>query len=155
MLHNIVLSWTVFFGVLAAILETLGLKNHCYEARTLSAVIIAVWSVCPLGLSQLVDRSDCGCGWLCLFSDTEAISRPVFEKADVIAAQKKTGRMQPEISCVIISTEHGEKDRNRFCLNRRAVKQQKIQPLQLCFFSTSPFREILPATDPTSALTMP
>lgn len=44
MLHNIVLILLglVLFGVLAAILETLGLKNHPYVARTLSAVIIAV-----------------------------------------------------------------------------------------------------------------
>jgi hypothetical protein len=44
MLHNIVLILLglVLFGVLAAILETLGLKNHPYVARTLSAIIIAV-----------------------------------------------------------------------------------------------------------------
>jgi len=44
MLHNIVLILLglVLFGVLAAIFETLGLKNHPYVARTLSAVIIIV-----------------------------------------------------------------------------------------------------------------
>jgi hypothetical protein len=44
MVHNIILILLglVLFGVLAAILETLGLKNHPYVARTLSAVIIAV-----------------------------------------------------------------------------------------------------------------
>ena len=44
MLHNIalILLGLILFGLLAAILETLGLKNHPYVARTLSAVIIAV-----------------------------------------------------------------------------------------------------------------
>jgi hypothetical protein len=44
MLHNVVLILLglVLFGVLATILETLGLKNHPYVARTLSAIIIAV-----------------------------------------------------------------------------------------------------------------
>jgi hypothetical protein len=44
MLHNIllILLGLVLFGVVAAILETLGLQNHPYVARTLSAVIIAV-----------------------------------------------------------------------------------------------------------------
>jgi hypothetical protein len=44
MLHNIVLILLglVLFGVLAAIFETLGLKNHPFVARTLSAVTIAV-----------------------------------------------------------------------------------------------------------------
>ena len=44
MLHNIVLILLglALFGVLATILETLGLKNHPYVARTLSALIIIV-----------------------------------------------------------------------------------------------------------------
>jgi hypothetical protein len=44
MLHNIILILLglLLFGVLAAIFETLDLKNHPYVARTLSAVIIAV-----------------------------------------------------------------------------------------------------------------
>jgi hypothetical protein len=44
MLYNIVLILLglILFGVLAAIFEALGLKDHPYVARTLSAVIIAV-----------------------------------------------------------------------------------------------------------------
>jgi len=44
MLHNVVLILLglVLFGLLATILETLGLKNHPYLARTLAAIIIAV-----------------------------------------------------------------------------------------------------------------
>ncbi len=36
---------------------------------------------------------------------------------------------------------HGAADQNRSCSNRWAEKQEKIQPLELCFFLTSPFRE--------------
>src|SRR5215470_834418 len=37
---------------------------------------------------------------------------------------------------------HGAGDQNRSCSNRWAAKQEKIQPLELCFFLTSPFREL-------------
>jgi len=33
----------------------------------------------------------------------------------------------------------GAEGQNRSCSNRWAAKQEKIQPLQLCFFLTSPF----------------
>lgn len=36
----------------------------------------------------------------------------------------------------------GAEGQNRSCSNRWAARQEKIQPLQLCFFLTSPFREL-------------
>src|SRR3974390_3198232 len=47
---------------------------------------------------------------------------------------------------------HGAEDQNRSCSNRRAAKQKKIQPLDLCFFLTSPFREQIRHEKPVSDL---
>ena len=38
---------------------------------------------------------------------------------------------------------HGAGDQNGSCSNGWAVRQEKIQPLELCFFLTSPFRELI------------
>src|SRR5215468_5569215 len=37
--------------------------------------------------------------------------------------------------------EQGAEDQNRSSSHRWAAKQEKIQPMGLCFFLTSPFRE--------------
>jgi hypothetical protein len=38
---------------------------------------------------------------------------------------------------------HGAEGQNRPCSTRWAAKQEKLQPLELCFFLTSPFRELI------------
>ena len=40
------------------------------------------------------------------------------------------------------STEHMERKENRSCSNKRAAKQEKLQPLERCFSLTSPFIEL-------------
>jgi hypothetical protein len=58
MLHNIVLILLglVLFGVLAAILETLGLKNHPYVAR-LFPRLLSPWEHTSTGVSQRSPKS--------------------------------------------------------------------------------------------------
>jgi len=36
---------------------------------------------------------------------------------------------------------HGAENQNRSCSKKWAAKQEKLQPLEWCFFLTSPFRE--------------
>src|SRR5258707_2500670 len=55
---------------------------------------------------------------------------------------KTAGRENPERWVTTPSNRAlGAEGQNRSCSNRWAAKQEKIQPLRLCFFLTSPFRE--------------
>jgi uncharacterized membrane protein len=74
-LHSIalILLGLILFGVLAAILETLGLKNHPYMARTLSAVIIAVGAYIHWGYHNWWAVLIVICIWLCLSADIKTI----------------------------------------------------------------------------------
>jgi hypothetical protein len=42
---------------------------------------------------------------------------------------------------VLSNREYGAEDQNRSCSHSWAAKQEKLQPLEACFFLTSPFIE--------------
>jgi hypothetical protein len=59
-------------------------------------------------------------------------------------AMKTASRENPQRWVVTPSSRaHGAEDQNRSCLNRWAAKQGKLQPLEWCFFLTSPFIELI------------
>jgi hypothetical protein len=58
-------------------------------------------------------------------------------------AMKTARRGTPNcLACGSGTRAHGAGDQNRSCLHEWAEKQEKFQPLELCFFLTSPFREL-------------
>jgi serine/threonine protein kinase len=57
---------------------------------------------------------------------------------------KTAGRENPKRRATVPTNRaHGAEGQNRSCSNNRAAKQEKLQPLQLCFFLTPPFIELL------------
>src|SRR4029077_4925814 len=57
---------------------------------------------------------------------------------------KTAGRENPNRGVATPSNRaHGAEGQNRPCSTRWAAKQEKLQPLELCFFLTSPFRELI------------
>src|SRR5215469_16537566 len=60
---------------------------------------------------------------------------------------KTAGRENPDPWAAKLSNRApGAEGQNRSCSFKWAEKQEKIQPLGLCFFLTSPFRELTGAT---------
>ena len=58
------------------------------------------------------------------------------------AAMKTAGRENPNRWVATPSNRaHGEAGQDRSCSFKGAAKQEKIQPTEVCFFLTSPFRE--------------
>jgi hypothetical protein len=56
---------------------------------------------------------------------------------------KTAGRENPNRWVATPSNRaHGAERQNRPCSTRWAAKQEKLQPLEWCFFLTSPFREL-------------
>jgi hypothetical protein len=55
---------------------------------------------------------------------------------------KTAGRENPNRWVAIPNNRaHGAERQNRSCSNNWAAKQEKVQPLELCFFLTFPFIE--------------
>src|SRR5215470_19225479 len=57
-------------------------------------------------------------------------------------AMKTAGRENQNPWAVPRSRAHGAAGQNRSCSNQWAEKQEKLQPLEWCFFLTSPFIEL-------------
>jgi hypothetical protein len=55
---------------------------------------------------------------------------------------KTAARENPHWAINLSNRAPGAEDQNRSCLHKWAAKQEKLQPLELCFFLTSPFREL-------------
>jgi hypothetical protein len=55
---------------------------------------------------------------------------------------KTATRENPHWAIKLSNRAPGAEDQNRSCLHKWAAKQEKLQPLELCFFLTSPFREL-------------
>src|SRR5215467_2875882 len=58
-------------------------------------------------------------------------------------AMKTAGRENHNPWAMPRSRAHGAADQNGSCSNRWAEKHEKLQPLQWCFFLTSPFIELI------------
>jgi hypothetical protein len=54
---------------------------------------------------------------------------------------KTAARENPHWAIKLSNRAPGAEDQNRSGLHKWAAKQEKLQPLELCFFLTSPFRE--------------
>jgi hypothetical protein len=69
---------------------------------------------------------------------------------------KTAGRENPNHWAKVSSNRaHGAADQNRSCSIKWAAKQEKVRPLQECFFLTFLFIELIRSLEPTGGIFAP
>lgn len=101
MLHHIllVILGLILIGVLTAIFELLGLKNHLYVARILAAACIIALRHTSTGIPHLVAGIDCKWGRLCVAADNEGVPAPIAERSTMGNSQTTLSTAGALTSC--------------------------------------------------------